>query len=142
MAEKSKSAVTAGIVLGILFLIAALVQNAWWVPIVLPLLCGVLAVYLASRKAPVTVGEGAKFGAVAGVTGGLMLVVIGAPLVYFVVRSSVDIEAQVRQTGLNLPGGGLWFLVIYTLVYAVVGVVLASVGGLIAAPVFGKRERP
>ena len=139
MAEKSKSAVTAGIILGILFLIAALIQNAWWIPIVLPLLCGALAVYLASRKAPVAVGEGAKFGAVAGIIGGLILVVIGAPLVYFVVRSLTDIEAQMRQSGLNLPGGGLGFLIVYTLIYAGIGVVLASIGGLIAAPIFGKR---
>jgi hypothetical protein len=139
MAEKSKSAVTAGIVLGVLFLIAALIQNAWWIPIVLPFLCGALAAYLASRKASVTVGEGAKFGAVAGIIGGLILVVIGTPLVYFVVRSFTGIEAQMRQSGLNLPGGGLGFLVIYTLIYAGIGVALASIGGLIAALIFGKR---
>jgi hypothetical protein len=139
MAEKSKSAVIAGIVLGVLFLVAALIQNAWWIPLVLPLLCGALAAYLAGRKSPITAGEGAKFGAVAGVVGGLILVAVGAPLVYFVVRSSVDIEAQIRQSGLNLPGGGLSVLIIYTLIYAGVGVLLAAIGGFIAAPIFGKR---
>ena len=139
MAGKSKSALTAGMILGVLFLTAALIQNAWWIPIVLPLLCGALAVYLASRKGPVTIGEGAKFGAVTGIIGGLILVVIGTPLVYFVVRSFTDIEAQMRQSGLNLAGGGLGFLLIYTLIYAGIGVVLASIGGLLTAPVFGKR---
>jgi len=139
VAGKSRSAVTAGIILGVLFLTAALVQNAWWVPFVLPFLCGALAAYLVSRKASVSAGEGAKFGAAAGAIGGLILVVIGAPLVYFVVRSFVDIEAQMRQAGFNAPGGGLGFLVIYMLIYAGIGVVLASVGGLVATAIFGRR---
>ena len=139
MTETSKSSVLAGVVLGVLFLVAALIQNAWWVPFVLPLLCGMLATYLASKKSSVSVGEGAKYGAMAGVVGGLMLVIIGAPLVYFIVRSFVDMEAQMRQSGLGLPLSGFLFLVVYTLIYAVIGVVIATLGGAMAALIFGHR---
>ena len=139
MTEKSKSATLAGVALGVLFVIAAVVRNVSWVPFVLPLLGGMLAAYLAGRRSPVTAGEGAKYGAIAGAIGGLMLVLIGAPLVYFIVRSHVDIEAQMRQSGFSSPMSGFLLLIVYTLVHAVIGVLIATVGGLLGALIFGRR---
>lgn len=140
MASQSKPAVTAGIILGIAYLIAALIENPWWIPFVLPFLSGALAVYLSSRRSNVSAASGAKLGAIAGSIGGLMLVVIGAPLVYLVVSSLVDFEKKMRQSGLDIGVGGFAFMLIYLLIYAAIGVALASIAGLVSALIFGKSR--
>lgn len=145
MADTSKPAFTAGIILGVLYLVCAVfaVPAEAVVLLAAPFLCGILAVYMSGKSSPpaVGMGGGVKLGAVTGVIGGLVLVVIGAPLLYFILSAVAgdEIREQLRQSGINLPFSGFLLLVIATAIEAVIGVVLAAIGGLIAAPIFGKR---
>lgn len=145
MADTSKPAFTAGIVLGVLYLVCAVLAVPAEAILLLaaPFLCGLLAVYLHSKRSQSTLGmgDGVKLGAVTGVIGGLMLVVIGAPLVYFILSAVAgdEIREQLRRSGIELPFGGFLLLVIATAIEAIIGLVLTAIGGLIAAPIFGKR---
>jgi hypothetical protein len=137
MAENSSSATTAGIVTGILFIAIAMIPNSHSYPLIVPFLGGALAAYLAGRTSLVGIGDGAKLGAKAGAIGGLIFVLIGGPLIYLLVGSVI--RDQLRAAGINLPLDGFLALLLGLLIVAVIGFVLAVIGGVIAALVFRRR---
>lgn len=137
MAEKSSSATIAGIVTGILFIAIAMIPNSHSYPLIVPFLGGALAAYLAGRTSAVGIGAGAKLGAKAGAIGGLLFVLIGAPLIYLLV--SPVIRDQLRTAGIDLPLDGFPALLFGLLIVAVIGFVLAIIGGVIGALVFRRR---
>jgi hypothetical protein len=137
MGEKSSSATTAGILMGILFIAIAMIPNSHAYPLIVPFLGGALAAYLAGRTSPMSVGDGAKAGAKAGAIGGLIFVIIGAPLVYLLVGPVM--REQLRAAGLDLPLDGFLALVLGLFIVAVIGFVLAIIGGVITALFAGRR---
>ena len=137
MAERSSSATTAGILTGILFIAIALIPNSHSYPLIVPFLGGVLAAYLAGRTSSVSIGDGAKLGAKAGAIGGLIFVLIGGLLIYLLVGPII--RDQLRAAGINLPLDGFLALLLGLLIVAVLGFVLAIIGGVIAALVLRRR---
>jgi hypothetical protein len=137
MTERSSSATTAGILTGILFIAIAMIPNSHSYPLIVPFLGGALAAYLAGRTSSVGIGDGAKLGAKAGAIGGLIFVLIGGPLIYLLVGPII--RDQLRAAGINLPLDGFLALLLGLLIVAVIGFVLAVIGGVIAALVFRRR---
>ena len=117
---------------------------------------GALAAYLLIRRSPVlpvTKGDGATAGAFAGIVGSLIYLAIGVPLTLLQWNSLI---AQMEQRSDNLPDAasrqmmtqivgmmqshpvlitlGVW------LIFAIVGIGVAALGGLIGVAMFEKRK--
>jgi hypothetical protein len=117
---------------------------------------GALAGYLLIRKSPVlpiTKSDGASAGALAGVVGSLIYLVIGVPLNLLQWNSFV---AQMDQTADSVPDAAtreimtqmiammqnhpVLFALGVWVVFAIIGVCVAALGGLIGVAIFGKRK--
>jgi hypothetical protein len=149
MNEQTKPAIMAGLgvaaVMIVLGLIGSVIPGVGCCNCLLPIAAGVLAVYLYAKNssAPLDPAGGAKLGAIAGVAGGLLNLIIGTPLSYFVNSAVMDAQfAQLRDQGVNLPASltGLALFIVMGIVSAVVFVILAAIGGLIGAAIFGKNR--
>lgn len=142
MSEKTRPAVIAGGALGLWYIADAFLKVGC-LSLIFPILGGALATYLYSMKASAAVeaGDGAKLGALTGVIGGLIVILVGTPLVYFVLKSVAgnEIQEQLRQAGLNLPFSGFLLMLIGTLIMAVVGLVVAAISGMVTALILKKR---
>lgn len=133
-----------GAVMILIALIGSVVPFAGCCNCLLPIAAGVLAVYLYTKNSPVAVDpkDGAILGAIAGAAGGLLNVVIGAPLSYFVNSAVMEAQfAQLRDQGINLPASltGLALVIVFAIIGAVVFVILSTIGGLIGAAILGKK---
>jgi hypothetical protein len=129
----------------VLGLIGTVVPGVGCCTCLLPIGAGVLAVYLYAKNssAPLTPADGAKLGAIAGVAGGLLNLIIGTPLSYFVNAAVMEAQfAQLRDQGVNLPASlsGLALFIVMGIVSAIIFVILAAIGGLIGAAIFGKNR--
>ena len=137
MNEKLKPALIGGLVAGILSVI----------PIVATCSClwsiggGVLAgfLYIPKAPAPVTVGEGAILGGLAGVVQAAVRIIIGIPLSY-ALAANMGLEEQLERMNMKLPVTGMMLIIIGTLLGAVFAIGLSTLGGLIAVPLFEKRK--
>lgn len=117
---------------------------------------GALAAYLLIRRSPVfplTSGDGAAAGALAGVVGSLINLVIGVPLSLLQwnnVVSQVEQRAEtasdaasreaVRQVASIMHGHPLLIALGIWLVFAIVAVGAAALGGVIGVAMFEKRK--
>ena len=133
-----------GAVMIVMALIGSVVPFAGCCNCLLPIGAGVLAVYLYTKNSPVAVDpkDGAMLGAISGVAGGLLNLVIGTPLSYFVNAAVMEAQfAQLREQGVTLPESltGLALFLVMGVIGAVVFVILATIGGLIGAAIFGKK---
>ena len=95
--------------------------------------------YVKESATPATIADGAMVGAMAGVVGGLIYLIIGLPLT-FLINGVSAMDAQVRQMSPDFPIGGMVLLLIGGAIGFVVFVVLATVGGVIGIPIFEKRK--
>lgn len=138
----------AGLGVGALMIVMALIGSV--VPFagccncLLPIAAGVLAVYLYTKNSPVAVdpASGATLGAIAGIAGGLLNLIIGTPLSYFVNSAVMEAQfAQLRDQGVSLPASltGLALFLVMGVVGAIFFVILAAIGGLIGSAIFGKK---
>ena len=147
MNDKLKPALLGGGALGLLLVFTVLLSvlpfgrflgccNCLW-----PIAAGVLATmfYVKNSPTPATIADGAILGALAGVIGGLIYLVIGLPLQYLIVGVAA-MDAQMRQFNPEFPLSGALLLVIGGLVGFVIFVVLATIGGIIGIPIFEKRK--
>ncbi len=101
---------------------------------------GVLAVMMYVKKSPtpVSIGEGAMLGAMAGLIGGIIYAVL-----YTIIMSIIGLaamEAQIKQTGVNMPVSGFALLIIAAIIQAILLLILSTIGGLIGVPIFEKRK--
>ena len=87
---------------------------------------------------PISTGDGAVLGALAGVFGALLYLIIGVPIAYFI--SGAAMEDAFRQANLQLPFTGPLLFIVSGLIGGLVLLVLSVIGGLIAVPVFEKRK--
>ena len=137
MNEKLKPALIGGLVACILSVI----------PIVATCSClwsiggGVLAgfLYIPKAPAPVTVGEGAILGAMAGVVQAAVRIIIGIPLSY-AMAANMGLEEQLERMNVQLPVTGMMLIILGTLLGAVLAIGLSTLGGLISVPLFEKRK--
>jgi len=117
---------------------------------------GVVAAYLLIRRSPVlpvTKGDGATAGAFAGIVGALIYLVIGVP---FTLLQWNSLITQMEQRADNLPDAqsrGIMTQIVATmqshpvlitlaiwLIFAIVGISVAALGGLIGVAMFEKRK--
>lgn len=147
MNNKLKPALMAGGALGLLLVLTVLVSavpvlglaaccNCLW-----PIAAGILATmfYVRSSQTPATVADGAIVGALSGAIGGLIYLIFGLPISYFLTGVEA-IDMQVRQFNPNFPLSGVILLIIGGVVGFVIFIVLSTLGGLIGVPIFEKRK--
>ena len=136
MNNKLKPALLGGLIVGLLSAIPFINYCCCIWAIGGGLLAGFL--YIKSSPTPVPTGDGAIVGALAGVVGGLIYLVIGLPLA--LLFGAAEMEAQFRRSGIQMPFSGTLLLVVGALIGALCLLVLATLGGLISIPIFEKRK--
>ena len=101
---------------------------------------GALACFLYIKSSPVPVrpGDGAMVGALAGLVGAVIYLIIGIPVA--MLYGVEAMEQAFSQSGIQLPFTGLVFIIIGALIAALFLLVLAVLGGLIAVPLLEKRK--
>lgn len=103
---------------------------------------GLLAVFLYIKDSPTPVrpGDGAVLGAMAGVIGALLYLVIGIPIAYFVSGGGAELEATLRRSDIELPFTGALLFIMSGLLGGLILIILSVIGGLIAVPLLEKRK--
>ncbi len=101
---------------------------------------GVLAAYLyvKSSPTPVSMGDGAMVGGLAGVVGGIIYLVIGLPIA--ILFGMAAMTEQLTRSGVELPFSGVLLMIVAGIVGAIFLVVLATLGGIIGVAIFEKRK--
>jgi hypothetical protein len=101
---------------------------------------GALAAYLyiKSSPTPVTMGDGAIVGGLAGVVGGIIYLIIGLPIAIFFGMAAMT--EQLTRSGVELPFSGTLLMVVAGIIGAIILVVLATLGGIIGVAIFEKRK--
>ena len=94
--------------------------------------------YMKSSPTPITPGDGAVVGALAGVIGAVLYLIIGIPIAYFL--SAAQMEEAFRQAKIELPFTGPLLFIVSGLLVGLFLLVVSVIGGLIAVPIFEKRK--
>jgi hypothetical protein len=96
--------------------------------------------YIKNSPIPVRSGDGAILGALAGVIGGLLYLIVGVPIAYFVSGGGAEMIRAFERAGMEVPMAGPGLFIVGGLIGALVLVILSVVGGLLAVPIFEKRK--
>jgi hypothetical protein len=136
MNNKLKPALLGGLIVGVLSAIP-LVQYCcciWGIG------GGVLAafLYIKSSTVPVKTGDGATVGALAGVIGGIIYLILGLPIAIFFGMAAM--EEQLTRSGVSLPFSGVLLIIVAGIVGAIILAILATLGGVIGVAIFEKRK--
>jgi hypothetical protein len=134
--SKLKPAVLGGLIVGFLSAIPFLNYCCCLWAIGGGLLAGML--YIKGSPLRVTTGDGAIVGALAGLFGALIYLVIGMPIAYF--YGAAAMEEAFRNSGIRMPLSGIAMIVLGSLFAALCLLVLSILGGLLAVPIFEKRK--
>lgn len=94
--------------------------------------------YIKGSPTRVPTGDGAIIGALAGVFGAIIYLIIGLPVAIFFQAGAL--EEALRNAGLQLPMSGTLLIVVAGLIVALCLLILAVIGGLLAVPIFEKRK--
>jgi len=94
--------------------------------------------YIKSAPTQVLPGDGAIVGALSGIVGAVIYLLLGLPIAFL--RGTADVEAQLARSGVRLPFQGTVLLLVGGLITAVALIVLATGGGLLSVPIFEKRK--
>jgi hypothetical protein len=152
MNNKLKPALIGGVLLGVLsvipFVSAVNVCCCLWA-----ILGGALASYLYIKNSPtpVSAGDGAALGAMAGVVGGVIYLILGVPisiamgptmqrLMVSLVENIDAGQAEMIRQQLEGAETSIVSVILKTLLGSVLLLVFSVVGGLIAIPIFEKRK--
>lgn len=141
MNNKLKPALLGGLIVGLLSGVLS------FVPIISNCCCiwsiagGVLAgfLYVKSSPTPVSMGDGAMVGGLAGVVGGILFLIINLPIT-ILIYGVAGMGNQFRQAGVNLPFSPVVVFILSSLITAVILAVLATLGGILAVAIFEKRK--
>lgn len=136
MNNKLKPALLGGLIVGLLSAIPLINYCCCIWAIGGGVVAGLL--YIRGSATPVPTGDGAVVGALAGVVGALIYLIIGLPIAFFF--GAAEMEAQLGRSGVQLPFSGTVLLVVAAFVGAICLLVLATLGGLLAVPLFEKRK--
>jgi hypothetical protein len=151
MNDKIKPAVIGGVVLGLLSVIPIInlgnVCCCLWA-----ILGGVIAsnLYIKSSRAPVSVGEGAMLGAIAGVVGGAIYLVLGVPIQLLVGTAMSNVllnflrqynpqQAEMMRAQM-MAGQTVLGAIVRGVLGAIILAIFSTLGGLIAVTIFEKRK--
>ena len=101
---------------------------------------GALAAYLyiKSSPMPVSTGDGAMVGGLAGVFGGIIYLIIGLPIA--ILFGMAAMQDQLTRSGVELPFSGVLLMIVSGIVGAIFLAVLAALGGIIGVAIFEKRK--
>jgi hypothetical protein len=153
MNNKLKPALIGGVLLGLLSAIPVVnlvnVCCCLWA-----LIGGLLASYLYIKNSPVpaSAGDGAILGALAGLVGAVIVVVIGIPI--SIIAGGITRELLIRlienvnpgqaeairiqmEAGSTIAGA-----IVNGIILAVLLVIFSTIGGLLGVPIFEKRKGP
>jgi hypothetical protein len=151
MNEKTKAAVIGGVLLGVLSAIPFVnIPNicccAW------ALLGGAFASYTWIKKSPtpVTVGDGALLGVIAGAVGAVIYLIIGVPMALIlgntmsavlsnIVASTDPQQAEILKAQMA-ASQSVGSAILFGFIYAIILAIFSTLGGLIAVPIFEKRK--
>lgn len=134
--NKLKPAVLGGLVVGILSAIPFVNYCCCLWAIGGGLLAGML--YIKASPVRVTTGDGAVLGALAGVVGGAIYLVLAIPIA--LLWGAAAMEQAFRNSGVQMPLSGTLLIIVGSLFAAVCLIALSTLGGLIAVPIFEKRK--
>ena len=140
MNNKLKAALLGGLIVGVVSGLVSLI------PIVKMCCClfgiggGVVAglIYIKGSPTRVPIGDGAMVGALAGVVGGIIYLIVCLPITLFV--GAAEFERAVSQYGRQMPFSGTALIVISSIVGAIGLIILAAIGGILSVPIFEKRK--
>jgi Family of unknown function (DUF5518) len=152
MNNKLKPALIGGVLLGILsvipFVSAGNICCCLWA-----ILGGMLASYLYIKNSPtpVNAGEGAVLGALAGIVGAIIYLIIGIPINYAmgptmrnlflrIMESADPRQADLMRRQFEVAGDAIAPHIIQGLIFAVLLFVFALIGGLLGVVIFEKRK--
>jgi hypothetical protein len=159
MNSKIRPAIIGGIVMGLLsglpYVNLGNIACCLWV-----VLGGALASYLYIKKSPtpVSMGEGAIIGLLAGVIGTIVKLIVGVPVAimagYPVERFMLSLIDRMNPERAEMYRQGLEYMMtrsfseqffasvfsLGTLLWFVISIIFALVGGLVAVPLFEKRK--
>ena len=153
MNNKLKPALIGGVLLGLLSAIPVVnlvnICCCLWA-----LIGGLLASYLYIKNSPVPAraGDGAILGALAGLVGAVIVVIIGIPI--SIIAGGITRELLIRlienvnpgqaeairiqmEAGSTIPGA-----ILNGIILAVLLVIFSTIGGLLGVPIFEKRKGP
>jgi len=136
MNNKLKPALLGGLIVGVLSAIPFINYCCCIWSIGGGLLAGFL--YIKSSQTPVSVGDGAIVGGLAGVVGGVIYLILGLPIA--IVFGMAAMQDQLNRSGVELPISGVLLMIVYGIICAIFLAVLATIGGLLAVPIFEKRK--
>jgi len=152
MNNKLKPALVGGVVLGLLSVIPFVnvvnVCCCLWA-----ILGGMLAtfLYVKGSPTPATPGDGAILGALAGVVGALISLILGIPislamgptmrnLVIDLLARVDPRQAELMREQIEAAGSSIGPVIINALILAVLLFVFSIIGGLLGVPIFEKRK--
>jgi len=149
MNNKLKAALIGGVVFGLLSVIPFIgICCCLWA-----ILGGMLATYLYVKNSPTpaNAGDGAILGALAGLVGAVIYLVLGIPIaiamgptmrnLFFSIIENVEPrQADMMRQRFEASGDAIIPLIIQTLIIAVVLFVFSIIGGLLGIPIFEKRK--
>jgi hypothetical protein len=140
MNNKLKAALLGGLIVGLVSGIISLI------PIVKMCCClfgiggGVVAglIYIKGSPTRVSIGDGAMVGALAGVVGAIIYLVVSLPITLWV--GAAEVERAFSQYGRQMPFTGTVLIVVSCIVGSIGLIVLAAIGGILSVPIFEKRK--
>jgi len=140
MGNKLKPALIGGLIVGILSAICSQIPFVGLCCCLWALGGGAVAglIYIKGSPTRVSVGDGAMVGALAGVVGGLLYLIIVIPISLLI--GSAAIQAQLAQAGVQMPFSGTLLLIIGAIITAVILIILSALGGILSVPIFEKRK--
>jgi len=140
MNNKLKPALLGGLLVGVPSALLSLVPFINYCCCIWSIGGGLLAgfLYIKSSSTPVSVGDGAIVGGLAGVVGGIIYLIIGVPL--SLMFGMVMMQDQLTRTGVDLPVSPFLLMIVGGIITAIFLAVLATLGGLLAIPIFEKRK--
>ena len=94
--------------------------------------------YIKDSPTPVKMGDGAMVGALAGVVGGIIYLVIGLPIAIFFGMAAM--EEGLARSGVHLPFSGVLLMIVSGILGAIILAVLSTLGGVIGVAIFEKRK--
>jgi hypothetical protein len=140
MNNKLKAALLGGLIVGLVSGIISLI------PIVKMCCClfgiggGVVAglIYIKGSPTRVSIGDGAMVGALAGVVGAIIYLVVSLPITLWV--GAAEVERAFSQYGRQMPFTGTVLIIVSCIVGSIGLIVLAAIGGILSVPIFEKRK--
>jgi hypothetical protein len=95
-------------------------------------------VYIKSSSIPVKMGDGAMVGALTGVFGGIIYLILGLPIaIFFGMAAMTD---SLNRSGVQLPISGALLMIVAGIAGAIFLALLATLGGVIGVAIFEKRK--